>query len=167
MEHHRGCFGCCARACSQAQTGKTTTRGHGLSRHCGVFMVFVKRTMLFVPIGAGAPYIGFFLRRCRAMGTGDIAFLLGLRFHLALFLSFGALPRFLECDTFKDDLVDVITAILITHFYFLFFIHHGAFGWPTFTSVFFLTIPASPPPNTLFLTSAPLRRLTIVQMTEP
>lgn len=93
-------------------------------------MVFVKRTMLLVPIGAGTPYIGFFLRRCGAMGTGDIAFLLGLRFHLALLLSFGALPRFLECDTFKDDLVDVITAILITHFYFLFFIRLSPFACP-------------------------------------
>ena len=102
-------------------------------------MVFVKRTMLLVPIGAGTPYIGFFLRRCGAMGTGDITFLLGLRLHLALFLSFEALPRFLECDTFKDDLVDVITAILITHF--LFFIFHSSFSF-CLSSILFLTTEA-------------------------
>ena len=82
---------------------------------CKQTQVFVKQTMLFVPIGAGAPDIGFLLRRRGAVGTGDVGLLFGLRLHLALLLSLGALPPLLECDTFKDDLVDVISAISVIH----------------------------------------------------
>ena len=68
-----------------------------------------------MPIGTGATDVGFLLGRRGAVGTGDVAFLLGFGLHLAGVVTFGAFCGALEGNAMEDDTLDVVTTVLITH----------------------------------------------------
>ena len=59
--------------------------------------------------------VGLLLSRCRTVGTGDVAFLLGLGAHLVRFLTLRTLRSSLKGDAAEDDLINIIAAKLIIH----------------------------------------------------
>ena len=72
---------------------------------------------LFVPVGSGLAYVGFFLGRAAAMRASDVLLLLGLGAHLAIgrcFLLFGPSS---ECDAIEDDIFYVVASEIVHSFW--------------------------------------------------
>lgn len=73
-----------------------------------------------MPIGTGTTDVGLLLSRSRAVGTRDIAFLLGLGLDLIGCFTLATLARTTEGDATKDNLIYIVTAKAGS----LFTIHH-------------------------------------------